>query len=299
MSVLETFRDLDALRVAAGYRELAPEYIVQELGCEAVRRFNEAYQEQGIPVLIPARNEQEDMPRTLLALARNDRLVIPVVVDNRSTDNTAEVARSMGAIVISAPHGKKMAATQEGLAFILDELRSPVALCTDADTLPPQGWAGVVDNKLEEIDEGNGAAVYGESILWGGGSAAANLLMNASRAAGVAARVIRGRHPHAHGHNISFKFDADGRMREALMSLDPELFFNRDGLSDDEAMAAAVEAAGAASAGTIDPRAMVITPGDRVPDLRHAVQMVFLRQSYEVVTAGSYQQQYEAESIRS
>ena len=52
-----------------------------------------------ISVIIPAYNEEESLPHVLNDLPR-DRLHQIIVVDNRSTDRTAEVARANGATVI-------------------------------------------------------------------------------------------------------------------------------------------------------------------------------------------------------
>ncbi len=52
-----------------------------------------------ISVIIPAYNEEESLPHVLTDLPR-DRLHQIIVVDNRSTDRTAEVARENGATVV-------------------------------------------------------------------------------------------------------------------------------------------------------------------------------------------------------
>ena len=54
---------------------------------------------QKISVIIPAYNEEESLPHVLNDLPQ-DRLHQIIVVDNRSTDRTAEVARENGATVI-------------------------------------------------------------------------------------------------------------------------------------------------------------------------------------------------------
>ena len=53
-----------------------------------------------ISVIIPAYNEEESLPHVLSDLPQ-DRLHQIIVVDNRSTDRTAEVARANGATVVS------------------------------------------------------------------------------------------------------------------------------------------------------------------------------------------------------
>ena len=52
-----------------------------------------------ISVIIPAYNEEESLPHVLNDLPR-DRLHQIIVVDNRSTDQTSEVARANGATVV-------------------------------------------------------------------------------------------------------------------------------------------------------------------------------------------------------
>jgi glycosyltransferase involved in cell wall biosynthesis len=52
-----------------------------------------------ISVIIPAYNEEESLPHVLNDLPR-DRLHQIIVVDNRSTDRTSEVARANGATVV-------------------------------------------------------------------------------------------------------------------------------------------------------------------------------------------------------
>lgn len=52
-----------------------------------------------VSVIIPAYNEEESLPHVLNGLPR-DRLHQIIVVDNRSTDRTSEVARGNGATVV-------------------------------------------------------------------------------------------------------------------------------------------------------------------------------------------------------
>lgn len=57
----------------------------------------------GVSVVIPARNEAENLPHLLGSLARQD--LVPeqvIVVDDGSTDDTAAVARAHGALVVES-----------------------------------------------------------------------------------------------------------------------------------------------------------------------------------------------------
>jgi len=93
-------------------------------------------------ILVPARNERETLPRTLPALLAQDypgeRRV--VVVDDRSTDGTAEAAKAAGAAVLSGtglPEGwaGKVWAMHQGAAASTERY----LLLTDADILHAPG----------------------------------------------------------------------------------------------------------------------------------------------------------------
>lgn len=73
-----------------------------------------------VAVLIPALNEERSIGRVLSDIPRDvvDRIV---VVDNGSTDSTASIARSAGAVVVSETERGYGAACQRGLAFLADD----------------------------------------------------------------------------------------------------------------------------------------------------------------------------------
>lgn len=95
-----------------------------------------------VAILVPARNEASSLPRTLPALLAQDypgpKRVM--VIDDRSTDGTGDVARSLGAEVVAGkdlPEGwaGKVWALQQGAAATAE----PVLLLTDADILHAPG----------------------------------------------------------------------------------------------------------------------------------------------------------------
>ena len=55
-------------------------------------------------VIIPAYNEEEFIGQTLRALTKNSNLEI-ILVDNGSTDRTAEIASELGVKVVDFPVG--------------------------------------------------------------------------------------------------------------------------------------------------------------------------------------------------
>jgi glycosyltransferase involved in cell wall biosynthesis len=90
-----------------------------------------------ISVVIPSLNDAEMLAECLRALAAQSRVPDEiVVVDNGSTDNTAEVARAGGARVVTETLRGTMPATSAGL----DTATGDVIGRLDADSVPPTDW---------------------------------------------------------------------------------------------------------------------------------------------------------------
>ncbi len=92
-----------------------------------------------ISIVIPAYNEEEDLPKCLSAILKqdfpkNDYEII--VVDNNSTDKTIEVAKKFGAKVISELKQGNTFAVKKGM----DSATGEIIACTDADSIVFQGW---------------------------------------------------------------------------------------------------------------------------------------------------------------
>jgi 4,4'-diaponeurosporenoate glycosyltransferase len=111
-----------------------------------------------LSIIIPARNEEENLPNLLHSLAKQSvRPKEIIVVDDASSDHTAEVARQNGARVINSPplpegwRGKTWACHQGAQAAAGQKL-----LFLDADTwFEPDGLARV----LAEFQVGGGDAL--------------------------------------------------------------------------------------------------------------------------------------------
>jgi len=71
-----------------------------------------------VTVLIPARNEEASLPLVLDAIP-SDRVDEVVVVDNASSDRTAEAARARGATVLFEPRPGYGAACLRGFGYLL------------------------------------------------------------------------------------------------------------------------------------------------------------------------------------
>lgn len=114
-----------------------------------------------LSVVIPAHNEEAYLPQALEALARQTLLPDEVVVvDNASTDRTAEVARAFGARVVHCARKGVAFARQTGLL----SARGEWVAMTDADSLPTPGWL----ERLMARREG-AVALYGPLRFYGVG----------------------------------------------------------------------------------------------------------------------------------
>jgi glycosyltransferase involved in cell wall biosynthesis len=107
-----------------------------------------------VSVIVPARDAEQTLPRTLAALAsqRLDRSFEVIVVDDGSSDRTAAVAREAGVRVLSERAGGPAAARNLGVEAASGEL---LAFC-DADVFPAPGWlaAGVAALRRAELVQG-------------------------------------------------------------------------------------------------------------------------------------------------
>jgi len=84
-----------------------------------------------VAVLIPARNEEASLPLVLDAIPA-DRVEEVVVVDNASSDRTAEAARSRGATLLFEPRPGYGAACLRGIDYLKDA-PPDVVVFLDAD----------------------------------------------------------------------------------------------------------------------------------------------------------------------
>lgn len=90
-----------------------------------------------ISVVIPAFNEEKFLPKCLESLKNQDfKNFEVIVVDNNSTDKTAEIAKNFGAIVFSEKNQGVAFARQKGFL----EARGEIIASTDADTILPKNW---------------------------------------------------------------------------------------------------------------------------------------------------------------
>lgn len=112
-----------------------------------------------IDVVIPAYNEEAYLPACLSALKRQTVPIHPIVVDNNSTDKTANIASQLGATVIREERQGIGRAKKTGLLATT----SPLVLMTDADTITPPHWAEILTSALPSPDQL--AVVYSPALF--------------------------------------------------------------------------------------------------------------------------------------
>lgn len=287
-------RHIADIRRTAAIRRTGGQAIISQHADATRQQFAEAYRREGgvLPVVIPCHNEADDLPGTLLALARSGN-VLPVVVDNNSSDQTVQVALDMGAVLVEQHKGKKMAATQAGVAYASHELGARRVLFTDGDTLVLPTWGDTMDSTLTRLDGGQGAAIFGPSLAAFGKSKFADLAASGLNLMYKVMHERRGELPVAHGHNYGLSLDAEGAMEAEIMALHPDSFaWPGDEAPDDFLIRQAVHRAGAVVVGSHLLDMAVLTRNDRVDSVRQVVAMGRGDASYLDYAHDLYVQEY-------
>jgi glycosyltransferase involved in cell wall biosynthesis len=114
-----------------------------------------------ISVVVPAYNESELIQTTLESLFKQDYKgdFEVVVVDNNSTDNTAEIARRLGVRVVFCSQKGVAHARQAGA----EAAQGSIIVQADADTMYPEGWLSRIQSQFDRHP--NAVAVAGTFIL--------------------------------------------------------------------------------------------------------------------------------------
>lgn len=100
-----------------------------------------------VTVVIPALNEEKFLAKNLDSIVNQDfKNFEIIVVDNASTDKTAEIARSYGAKVI-VNHEKGVGAARQA-GFV--EAKGKIIATTDADNILPKDWLTRIVSEFEK-----------------------------------------------------------------------------------------------------------------------------------------------------
>jgi glycosyltransferase involved in cell wall biosynthesis len=116
-----------------------------------------------ISVIVPSLNDAGYVAACLDALAEQSRGADEIiVVDNGSTDATADVARAAGARVVVEPKRGIWPATAAGF----DAATCDVLARLDADSLPAPGWLAEIEHRMSQPDRPT--VVTGPGVFYGG-----------------------------------------------------------------------------------------------------------------------------------
>ncbi len=106
-----------------------------------------------ITVLIPARNEAAHIKSTLEALARQGQGLHIIVIDDQSTDNTAELARQTGLDKLTVIQGQPLPEGWSGKLWALQQgrqqVQTPRILLLDADIELQTGILATLKDKMQ------------------------------------------------------------------------------------------------------------------------------------------------------
>jgi len=98
-------------------------------------------------VVIPAFNEENFIAKTLESVLEQDFKDFEIiVVDNNSTDKTAQIAKKFGAIVFSEKNQGIAFARQKGFLNVKGE----IIASTDADTILPKNWLSKIFGEFKK-----------------------------------------------------------------------------------------------------------------------------------------------------
>lgn len=130
--------------------------------------------------IVPAHNEAPTVGRVIKSLSAVDGVDV-VVIDDGSRDDTARLARSAGALVVSFPGNLGIGAAVRAGLMVAHRLDYEYAIQFDADG---QHDVGSIPQLLHPVQQGTADLVIGSRFLGGG--------YQVSKTRGFAMRMVRG-----------------------------------------------------------------------------------------------------------
>jgi glycosyltransferase involved in cell wall biosynthesis len=244
-----------------------------------------------IPTLVCARNEEQDLPRLLYALAQNDAPPHVVVVDNQSSDGTAELASHLGATVIKEPKAGICNALATGIEFMAEAGQGRFLL-TDADTYPTNSWTIEMEEALRRYTGSSGGEVFGPVVYYGK-KAKDNLRSLITITLDLKSK-MQGK-ARAHGPNAAISLDSHGELAEAIIehlrsNQDSEGRFKNDFISD-QVIRDVIISMGGKAAFHLSTNAIVLARGDRYPTVLSILKAALSPQYKKDVIYGEWKGQ--------
>lgn len=246
-------------------RHQPAETLVNRYEADTTQLFENAAGMQNPDVLvIPACNEQRDLPAMLYSLSRASRPVVPIVVENGShdEDKTFEYAERMGAIALRCEPAK-IRATQIGLRYAREHFPAqPIVHFGDADNLYPSICIAAISNATQKANtrnQGEGTLVFGMGAYDHGSSAVVDAMRSGRVLRKAISRKLEGKPPMPYGFNYALHMGKDDQLAEALHALNPLLF-----VREESEICKAALRAGASISQLVSPKAYVFTRGDLI-----------------------------------
>ncbi|AWB85427.1 glycosyltransferase family 2 protein [Mycetocola zhujimingii] len=164
-----------------------------------------------ISVIIPVYNDADLLRTCLAAIAAQTRPADEViVVDNASTDASADVAREAGARIVPEPHRGILWATTAGF----DAATGDILARLDADSVPPPRWLERIEADFQTQPEAS--AITGTAWFYGGTAFSRWFGRYCFLGAYFTLIAYLLGHPPLFGSNFALRADAWQRMRDGL-----------------------------------------------------------------------------------
>ncbi len=262
------------------------EIVVREFGAWSSSRFKQM-EASGLarPVLITALDEEDDVTTCLLSLARQSAPVLPVIVDNASSDRTAEFALTMGAEIVEEPIQTKIRALITGLGYICSTYAPGSILFTDADTAFGAKWAEIMGLNAGKTDAGIETRI-GTAIYHNIGAQEGSMAVDSLRSLRSVFQTVRfPDRTSGRGHNMGLWYSDNLHLSELIRRINPERITRNDTHLVEQAVAL-----GGVKIACLDPRASAFTRGDRMPDFSTFTRALLSRRFR---TVDSYQDWYD------
>lgn len=215
-------------------------------------------------IVIPACDEQLDIPAALLTISKSNEPTLPIVVTNgcSNDDKTYEYAQKMGAVTLRCEPAK-MRATQVGLNYAVEHYPSqPIVNFGDADNLYPRRCIGAISRAVQRANlknDGKGAILFGLGIYDSGTSKTVDLMRSGRVIRKAFINKIYNKQPMPYGFNYALNLDADSKILDAINQINPMLF-----VREESEICEAVTRSGGTINQMVSLKSFVFTRGDLI-----------------------------------